>query len=140
MATDGKTFYGYFKANMESMGLTAPNSLFGTMEQARRTIAEIAGLIKTFGTRVTVGELIGAGTALEALGVLGAVSASYYVGACIGSCIVALNKVTSDKLGVAHFFAFAEQQKMNVDPDVLTQIYFEYSRGRGRMAEGTAIA
>ncbi len=140
MATEGKTFYGYFKANMEAMGLPAPSSLFDSASKATTTIKALADLVTKFGTRVTVGELIGAGTALEGLSVAGGMLASFYVGACIGSFIVALNKYTSDKLGVAHFFAFAEQQKLEVNPDVMSLIYFEYSRGRGRVGERTAIA
>jgi hypothetical protein len=63
-------FYKYFKENMESLGLPAPETLFGTVQTAVANAAVILSQIDKFGKAVTVGELIGAGTKLEGLGVI----------------------------------------------------------------------
>jgi hypothetical protein len=82
-------FYRYFKENMEALGLPAPESLFGSVTKAVESAGLILAYVEKFGTRVTVGELIVAGTRLEALATISAMSASYYVGAVIGSLAVA---------------------------------------------------
>jgi len=82
-------FYKYFKENMEALGLPAPESLFGSVQSTVGTVTVILGLADKFGPKVTVGELIGAGTKLEKLGVAAACSAAFYAGAVIGSLAVA---------------------------------------------------
>lgn len=86
-------FYKYFKENMEDLGLTAPpESLFGTQQLAISTITAILAFIDKFGTKVTVIEMAGAGTRMEQLALLGALGASYYAGAAIGSLAVATGR------------------------------------------------
>jgi len=85
-------FYKYFKENMDSLGLPAPESLFGNLQSAVGTITVIVGLIDKFGHKVTVKELIYAGTKLEKLGVIAACSAAFYAGAVIGSLAVATGR------------------------------------------------
>lgn len=89
-------FYKYFKENMEALGLTAPpESLFGTQALATSTISAILGYIDKFGTKVTVMEMVRAGTRLEQLTVIGALGAAYYAGAAIGSLAVATGRTLS---------------------------------------------
>lgn len=90
MATCGD-FGKAFTENMSALGLPAPNSLFGSIQAAASNIATMLGALKTLGPGATVAELIGATTVLEVLSVVGALSASFYVGACIGSLVVAAN-------------------------------------------------
>lgn len=85
-------FYKYFKENMDDLGLPAPESLFGTVQAAVGTSSVILGLVDKFGKRVTIGELIGAGTRLEGLAVISACAAAFYVGAVIGSIAVATGR------------------------------------------------
>jgi hypothetical protein len=59
----------YFKQNMEAMGFSAPKELFGTLEKTLGPVYAISKAIETFGTRVTVIELIGAVTLAEGLGI-----------------------------------------------------------------------
>ncbi|REE21200.1 hypothetical protein B0G71_4352 [Paraburkholderia sp. BL27I4N3] len=80
-----------FQQNMSALGLPAPSSLFGSIQAAASNVATMLGALKTLGPGATVAEIIGATTALEALSVVGALSASFYVGACVGSLIVAAN-------------------------------------------------
>ena len=84
-----QSFYQAFKENMDALGLQVPTSLFSTQQQALLTIGEIAGAIRTFGSRLTSAELIGAGMVSEWLSVAGAFYASWYVGGAIGSLMVA---------------------------------------------------
>ncbi|KER68302.1 hypothetical protein HR51_27875 [Burkholderia cepacia] len=87
--TQCKTFYGAFKDNMDALGLPAPASLFAAQQTATGTLATILGTLKTLGPNATVGELIGATTGLEVLATISALGASFYIGAVIGSLIVA---------------------------------------------------
>lgn len=102
-----KTFYGYFKENMEGLGLPAPDTLFGTLATATATISAIVVGIEKFGTAVTIGELIGAGILSEQLLAIAALSAAFYVGACIGSLAVATGRYFSGGLSIADLFACA---------------------------------
>jgi hypothetical protein len=95
------TFYDYFKENMEGLGLPAPESLFGNVSTASGTAATILGGIDKFGAKVTVTELIGAGTKLEKLAIIGACSASFYAGAVIGSIAVASGRYFSGGTSLA---------------------------------------
>jgi len=83
-----KSFTKSFSDCMGNLGLPAPTSLFSTAAAAIATIKAIQAAIATYGTEVTIAELIGAGLLSDALAVAGALTASFYVGACIG-CLIA---------------------------------------------------
>ncbi|CAN7745339.1 hypothetical protein [Duganella sp. Dugasp56] len=85
-------FYKYFKENMDGLGLATPENLFGSSQSAVSTASTLLALIDRFGKKVTVAEMIGAGTGIEKLAVLGAANASYYVGAVIGSIAIATGR------------------------------------------------
>ena len=94
--SENKTFYAYFKENMEGLGLPAPESLFSTVAAAVGTISAMVAVLEKYGENVTVAELVGTGSAAsEYLLVVGACSAAFYVGACIGSLAVATGKKLS---------------------------------------------
>lgn len=88
-------FYKYFKENMDSLGLPAPETLFGSLTTAVGTATTILSQIDKFGKSVTIRDLIIAGTRLEQLAVIGACSAAFYVGAVIGSIAVATGRKLS---------------------------------------------
>jgi hypothetical protein len=102
-----KTFYGYFKENMKGLGLPAPETLFGTLTTATATTAAIVAAVEKFGTAVTVGELIGAGSLSEVLIEIAALSAAFYVGACIGSLAVATGRYFFGGLSIGNLFVCA---------------------------------
>jgi hypothetical protein len=107
-------FYQYFKENMEALGLIAPpESLYGTQALAISTISTILAYIDKFGTKVTVRELAGAGTKLERLTVLGALGASYYAGAVIGSLAVATGRTMSGGTSIADVLYELSKQGWN---------------------------
>lgn len=85
-------FYAYFKENMAGLGLPAPASLFGSIQSTVTTATAILAFIDKYGTKVTVREMIGAGSRLEGLGTVGACAAAFYVGAVIGSLAVATGR------------------------------------------------
>jgi len=115
-------FYKYFKENMEALGLVPPpDSLFGTQQLAIGTISTILGCIDKFGTKVTVMELVGAGTRLEQLAVVGAVGASYYAGALIGSLAVATGRTLSGGTSLAD--VLYEASKWKLDRPWLTSLF-----------------
>jgi hypothetical protein len=97
------TFYEKFKANMDLMGLPAPKSLFETTTTAVATIGTLARLVNDYGSKVTVMELIKTApfrvfpakvTAEFAMFGAG-LFAAFYVGACIGSFVVATGQTLS---------------------------------------------
>lgn len=80
-----------FQENMAALGLPAPTTLFGNVQAATANLAAMLNAFKSVGPTATIAEIIGATTGLEVLGVIGAVTASFYIGAVIGSLIVAAN-------------------------------------------------
>lgn len=97
---ENKTFSEVFSSNMKDMGLPVPSSIFGTVGTTLTTVGALAGAITKVGVNATVSEIfltlpLGAGTAAtavavsEIVAVIGACSASFYLGACIGSVLVA---------------------------------------------------
>ena len=107
------TFYSHFKQNMAFLGLPAPETMFGTLSLALASATAILNQIDKFGKAVTVGELIGAGTVLEGLGVIGACSAAFYVGAVIGSIAVATGRSISGGVTVADILFTANEYNLN---------------------------
>jgi hypothetical protein len=85
-------FYKYFKENMDALNLPAPESLYGSITTAHASITTMLIYTDKFGPRVTVMEMIGAGTSLERLATVGAVQGAYYIGAAIGSLAVATGR------------------------------------------------
>ena len=134
-----KGFYGYFNENMEALHLPAPYGLFGTLTTATATIGAMVKLVEKFGTRVTVAELIktlpgavaGAGGgavgiatgASECLLVAGAVSAAYYVGACIGSLAVATGKTLSGGISIADCLSVANANRIETPPWLIATLH-----------------
>jgi hypothetical protein len=129
MPSDHKSFYFYFKENMEALGLPAPESLFGTLTTALATIGSLAAPLKEFGAQATMGQLAklaAAGSAAcpaaaiicdKAL-VLAGCAASYYVGACIGSLAVATGRSLSGGMSIADLFDCAKSHGIPTSPEL----------------------
>ena len=99
--------------HQKAMGLPAPEALFGNLQLALTSVTTIAAFVDRFGARVTVGELIGAGTKLELLGTIGACSAAYYVGAVIGSIAVATGRSIAGGVTMADVLFTANHYNLN---------------------------
>jgi hypothetical protein len=69
--------------------------------------------VEKFGKTVTLREVIGAGTKLEGLAVIGACSAAYYAGAVIGSLAVASGRTLGGGTSLADVMFIAKQNDWN---------------------------
>ena len=103
----GQSWYDHFKYSMNSIGLPAPEGVFGTFKYATANIGAILGSLKLLGAGATMAELLvsaklavaGAGSLVAAGEVLAAVvgvSAAAYVGACIGAAAYATGQYSAD--------------------------------------------
>lgn len=86
---DCATFSKKFQENMNALGLPAPNSLFSSLTAALGNLTAILGAFDSVGPTATVEEILKATTLREKLSVGGLMAASYYIGAVIGSVLVA---------------------------------------------------
>jgi hypothetical protein len=129
-------FVKYFKENMAAMNMPAPDSLFATGTKAKDTIAAIAGALKAFGGTATLGEIILTVPSLAAAGdyfvLYGAINASFYLGACIGSVAIAMQRSMFDGKQIVDFFLVGNE--MVDDPELVHVGYREYKRVGGRLA------
>ena len=127
------TFYFYFSENMKGLGLPAPESLFGGATAAVGTITALLTLVDKYGTHASVQTVIVSGGAagaaggavsgaLRALHVVGAVAASFYVGACIGSLIVATHKKVDSPINWADIIHILKRHNIEV-PKWLSSVY-----------------
>jgi hypothetical protein len=115
-------FYKYFKENMDALGLAAPESLYGSVVTAQASIQGMLGYIDKFGTKVTVLEMVGAGTNLELLLTVGAAQGAYYVGATIGSLAVATGRALAG--GTSLSDVMFEASRWNLKRDWLLPLLY----------------
>lgn len=87
-----KSFYQNFEYSMNSLGLPAPKTLFGTFSTATANISVLVAAYNITGASVTIGELVLAGTLSEVLVGVAALGAAFYIGACIGALIYAAQR------------------------------------------------
>ena len=107
-----QSWYGYFQENMDALGLPIPASWHATATTVTGTLSTLAAISEKFGPRVTVGELVQAGTKTEILLVAAGISASWYLGAAIGSAAVASGNYASCGTRMSDVFAYARMHGM----------------------------
>jgi hypothetical protein len=105
-------FNKYFTENMNELGLVVPSGLFHTKEKAIAIATAISSAIEKLGPGATMAEIAGATTALEKLAVVGAVMASGYVGAVIGSIAVATGRSLGCGYRISDMFVFLEHNNL----------------------------
>lgn len=108
-------FYEYFKENMDAMHLDVPETLFGKAGIAVGTAKTLLEYVDKFGTKVTVREVVLAGTRLEKLAVVGAASVAYYTGAVIGSLAVATGRTLAGGTSLADVLSMARTHNLDRD-------------------------
>lgn len=102
------SWYSYFKENMDALGLPVPATWQGKGAAVIGMLSQLVAVSEKFGPRVTVHELLEAGTKGEVLLVAGGMSASWYLGGVIGSAAVATGRYGAcgtrliDVIGYAH--------------------------------------
>lgn len=106
-------FFKYFKENKDGLGLPAPEALFGNLQLALSSVTALQAHMDKFGKAVTVREVIGATTRLEKLLIVGSLSASYYVGACIGSIAVATGRSMANRTSLGDVLYSASRHGLN---------------------------
>jgi hypothetical protein len=126
-------FYMYFKENMDALGLPAPEGLFGSHNAAVGNAAVLMSQIDKPGRGVTMREIAVAGTRLEGLGVIGACSAAFYVGAIIGSIAVATGRCASGGTALADVLFAAK--KHDLDRDWLASVVQHWPAFRNYYAD-----
>jgi len=105
---------------MEALGLPCPESLFGSVGAALSTLGSIIAALDKLGPKATMAQIVkgavavgAGGPAITAAGRVllgaGAVLASYYVGACIGSLAVATGRSLSGGMSIADIFDCAKR-------------------------------
>lgn len=101
------SFKHYFKENMDGLGLPVPSSLFDSFNTSIATAAVIGEAVSLQGTHITLGQAIASQSKMASLKIAAGLSASFYVGAIIGSIAVASGRSLgcgariSDALAVA---------------------------------------
>ena len=100
-------FKHYFKENMESLGLPVPSSLFDSFNTAIATAAVIGEAVSLQGSHITLGQAIAAQSRMASLKIAAGISASFYVGAVIGSIAVATGRSLSCGASIADALAIA---------------------------------
>ena len=108
-------FYKYFKENMDALNLPAPENLYGSVATAQASISGMLAYIDKYGTKVTVLEMIGAGTNLERLATVAAVQAAYYIGAAIGSLAVATGRTLAGGTSLSDVLFEASRWNLKLD-------------------------
>jgi hypothetical protein len=109
-----RNFTDDFNDNMAALNLPAPKYLFESVTTAAASLVVITKLVETLGTTATVAEVIGAGLASEQIAVIGSALGAGYVGALIGSFIVAVSKDIT--CGVDLFDAIHIVKKAGIAP------------------------
>jgi len=108
-------FKKYFTENMNELGLTVPSGLFDTSEKAIGTAVLILSALDKLGKSATIAEIVGATVGLEKLMVLGAMSAAGYVGAVIGSIVVATGRSLGCGYKISDMFVFLERNNLKFE-------------------------
>jgi hypothetical protein len=125
------SFYDYFRENMKTLGLPAPQSLFGTLTTALATIGAMSKYVEKYGNGRTVAEMadklrstaagagaVGVSVALQEVVLVGVgMSAAFYVGACIGSLAVATGRSLSGGLTIADYLHAAHVHGVGTEDD-----------------------
>lgn len=108
-------FRKYFTENMKDLGLPVPTSTFDTYATAVATASAMVGALGTLGKTATMAELVGATLVTEKFLVLGAIGASWYTGAAIGSIAVATGRSLGCGTRIADMFVFINRNKLQFE-------------------------
>jgi len=108
-------FNKYFTENMHALGLFVPATWFDTYSKAVETAAKMSAALHTLGSGATLAEIAGATFFVEKLFVAAAMDGSYYLGAVIGSIVVAYGRIRGCGASLADVFAFIRENKLPLD-------------------------
>lgn len=106
------SWFTYFNNNMDDLGLPVPTSWQGTITSVVGILSHMVAVSEKFGPRVTVREVLAAGTKGEALMVAGGALATWYLGAAVGSAAVATGRYASCGTSLIDVFSYAGRQRL----------------------------
>jgi hypothetical protein len=88
-----------FRRNMETLNLPTPHGIFSSITVSLATMQGIARIVETTGgATATMRVAYTAGAISSRFGIVGGVLASFYLGACVGSLLVATGDVIMREL------------------------------------------
>lgn len=105
-------FFSYFKENMNDLGLPVPEGVFDSYTTATANLTLLFASLKTLGSGATMGELVGATVGFEKLMVAGAVGATFYLGAAVGSVAVATGRSLGCGTRISDLFVLIQEHGM----------------------------
>jgi hypothetical protein len=114
-------FFSDFNENMSALGLPAPKQLFGTPLATLGALNTVIGVLDKLGLNTTVSEVFIEAGAAGVLRTVAGMAASGYVGAVLGSALIASQGAIERKNGqckVAPFWArlsYAQKVAVAVD-------------------------
>lgn len=105
-------FFRYFKENMNDLGLPVPEGVFDTYTMATANLSLLIAALHTLGKGATMAEVAGATLGFEKLMVAGAVGATYYTGAAVGSVAVATGRSLGCGSRISDLFVLIERESL----------------------------
>ncbi|KAB7769369.1 hypothetical protein [Xanthomonas maliensis] len=108
------SWFAYYKENMEALGLAAPG-LYGSGTAIVGSISAMLTLAEKMGPKVTVLELVNAGTKVEIATTIGTLGASWYLGAAVGSAAVATGRTLSCGTSLVDVLAYSSRNGLSSD-------------------------
>jgi hypothetical protein len=116
-------FASAFQNNMAALGLPAPSSLFGSARTANATLALMLDASRSLDARASIADVIRATKGLQTLGVAERIAAVSFIGAVIGSLVVATDAQTpcTDASAVTwHLHRWAARQGIAIPAPIYT--------------------
>lgn len=114
-------WYAYFTENMEQLGLPVPTSWYSAQTAVTGSISSLIAAYSRFGVRVTLGELLKAGTKIDGLVLVSGLSASWYLGGAVGSAAVATGRYLACGTRMIDVLGYAARHHM-FNPTICHQI------------------
>jgi hypothetical protein len=119
MATVGDaTWFGYWRENMQALGIPVPDTMFPNYALLIGAIKELNKAIVKYGARLTVADLAGAGLAAEVIDYLLEIGLAAFVGAAIGSAAVATQRVLMGGTTLGEVLSWAFSNNVKPAPQV----------------------
>lgn len=115
---DNRNFVKIFRGNMRSLGLTPPISMFNGFQQSLTHAMVMASALDSLGRNATMGEIIGATSGLEKLKTVSGLYGAFYVGAVIGSLVVASAHSGACSAKRADLLAFVQRNNLRFPGDM----------------------
>jgi len=134
------TFEQSFRRNMDALHLPAPDSIFTSVSVTIGSISGIAAIVEGNGGRAaTMRAVIAAGSVSTRFNIAGGILATLYLGACVGSLLVATGEMIMQELTppstgyiVLSRALVRHQQRLRISPTASQRIVDSWRTERER--------